>query len=81
MKKIIKKEKFVFYRSEGTAIPRFYLPVRWILATGELECWIFILAPFVWLFYTAKIIIRTLARECVDWLKLLEQKLRGFKNS
>ena len=47
MKKLISREKFMFYKGEGELIPRFYLPVRWLRNTAELECWIFLLAPFV----------------------------------
>jgi hypothetical protein len=80
MKKLINKEKLMFYKNEGVAIPRFYLPVKYVLTTGQLECWFFLLAPFSWLCYVIKNIAMSIIRDTLEWIKLLEQKRKGFKN-
>ena len=36
----IQKIKLRYYRGEGEIVARFYIPVKWNLLTGHLECWI-----------------------------------------
>ena len=80
MKKLIIQEYLIYHKKEGEVVPRFYLPVKWDLTKGHLECWFFLVAPFVWIFYVLKNIAWSIIRDCVEWNKLLEQKNKGFKN-
>ena len=80
VKKHIFKQKFMFYRNEGELIPKFYLPVRWHLNKGTLECWVFYLAFFIWVFYVIRNVFWSIIGDAVEWEKMLAQKWKGFKN-
>ena len=73
------KEWFVLDVGEGLMVPRFYLPVRRPIYKLALECWIFPLAPIVWIFYLVKAIVWLIAHDSVDWLRLLEAQIKDRK--
>jgi hypothetical protein len=63
---------FVRDTKQGAIIPRFYLPVEIKNDTVEYECWIFLLAPIVWLIKVIINILLCLWRDMFDWLKMLK---------
>jgi len=75
MKKIIDKKDLIYFRKEnGAKIPLFYLPVYEPQDRYALECWFFLLAPFVLLWRITINIFWSI------WKDLLEfQRLQTYK--
>ena len=73
-------EWFRVFASEGSYVPRFYMPVRRRTANLLLECWILPLAPFVWVFYVLQNIVHSVILDCLNLLSHLDEVMEEKKN-
>ncbi len=70
------KVSFRLWKQEGVCLPRFYLPVGRKIETGEIECWVFYLAPFVIFWRIIKGSMWNLWRDLVELCELMNSRIR-----
>lgn len=58
---------------EGSPLPRFYLPVVRPVNRDVYECWIFLLAPFVLIYYISRNVFWSIWRDLLDFSMLLSR--------
>jgi hypothetical protein len=79
MKKYITRRILRRDHTEGSKLPRFYLPVWRSYDADTLELWVFPLAPFVWSWRVFSSISMILWRDFLDW-QIQIQKYRKLKD-
>jgi hypothetical protein len=61
------------FMTEGSPIPRWYIPVRRSPEKLTIECWLLPLAPFAWLYYLLGNIFHVIWFDAFKWNEMIDE--------